>query len=100
MNEERGPCVTNCIDMKKLTLLGLVLGALFFIPTGAFAKDKHHHHSDHHDWSRDHRDYRDYRSDDRDYWQTQRDIVRDRLNNGYNPDGSPRYQNYRYYYRR
>ena len=85
--------------MKRFALLSLILGAMFFVPTGAFAKDKHHKHHDHHDrhdWSRD-----QYRGNDRDYWENQRQIERDRLNNGYNRDGSPRYQYYpRYYYRR
>lgn len=86
------------IAMNKLTLLGLALSAMFLVPTGAFAHDdRYHHHHHHHDWSRD---YRDYRGDDRDYWQTQRDIQADRIANGYNPDGSPRYQYYRHYYRR
>lgn len=89
--------------MKRFALLSLALGAMFFIPTGAFARDKHHHHK-HHD--RDYRDYHDwsynkYRGDDRDYYERQRDIERDRLQNGYNRDGTPRYQYYpRYYYRR
>lgn len=95
--------------MKRFALIWLVLGALLFIPTGAFAKDKHHKHydrhdrhdhHDRHDWSRDQYQYR-YRGDDRDYWENQQQIERDRLNNGYNRDGSPRYQYYpRYYYRR
>lgn len=85
--------------MKRLTLLGLILTALFFIPTGAFAKDKDHR--DRRDWSRnygdyrDYRDYRDYSKKDRDYREHQRRIIQDRLDNGYHADGTPRYRDYR-----
>lgn len=79
--------------MKTLAILSLALGAMLLTPAGAFAKDKDkhhkHHHYDRHDWSRHH-------GDDRDYYDHQREIERDRLRNGYNRDGSPRYQYYRW----
>ncbi|MEI9893260.1 MAG: hypothetical protein WDN28_04980 [Chthoniobacter sp.] len=83
--------------MKQLTLLSLLLGALLLVPTGAFArdKDKHHKHHYHHDWSE-----RGYRGNDRDYRDNQRQIEADRLANGYNRDGSPRYYYRGYYHKR
>ena len=72
---------------------------MLLVPTGAFAKDKHHNkHHHHHDWSD--RGYRGNDRDNRDYWERQRDIEADRVANGYRPDGTPRYQYGRYYYRR
>lgn len=79
--------------MKTLAILSVALGALFLTPTGAFARDKDKHHKHHHD---DRRDWSRYHKDDRSYRETQRDIERDRLQNGYNRDGSPRYQYYRW----
>ena len=79
--------------MKRFAFIWLVLGALFFIPTGAFAKDKDHHkhhHKDrdkhydkhHHDWS--HYRYRGDRWEGRDYY--------------YYRYGAPRYYYPRDYY--
>ena len=84
--------------MKRLALLSLVLGATLLIPTGAFARDhdndKHHDHHRDCDWSD-----RGNRGSDRGYRDNQAQIEADRLANGYNRDGTPRYQ-YRGYYRR